>query len=546
MPSFFKQKGKTQSSDKKSSQKNDKQKAEENKHPEFLSADLWENLEELKRRLGGSSDIVQRTLKIGREPERQAAILSMQGLTDNKSVVDAVIDSIMNDDDLKKPMTPQETLDTITDRAVPLGTIKTEIKWTDVLFSLLSGNTLIFINGTSQTLIANTQGGEKRAIMEPSTNVTVRGPRNGFVESIETNIAMVRRIINNPDLWVETMKIGKITKTDVSIMYLNGIANHKIVQEVRDRLKKIDIDSILESGYIEQLIEDQSLTPFPTIINTERPDMVAGNLLEGRIAIFVNGTPFVLLVPALFFQFFQSIEDYYQRFDIASMIRFLRILIYSISIVGPAIYVAATTFHQEMIPTELLIIIAAQRETVPFPAVVEALGMELTFEILREAGLRMPKVIGATMSIVGALVIGQAAVQAGIVSPAMVIIVSITAIASFATPSYSIAISARIIRFAFILSAGIFGFFGLILAFIILVVHLSSIRSFGIPYMSPLAPLNVKGVGDSLVRKPLWMFNQRPRFISENNQKREGNDQKPSPPTSDGIKVKDKIKGDTP
>ena len=541
MPSFFKQKGKK--SPKQSSDTNEKQNKEEKSQPEYLSTDIWENLDELKKRLGNSSDITQRMLKIGRDPELETAIVTVEGLTDNKNVVDDVIDSLMNDESLKKPMTPQEALDTITDQAVPLGTIKAEVKWEDVLFSLLIGNTIIFVDGTSQALLASTKGGDKRAIMEPSTNVTVRGPRIGFAESTETNIAMVRRIINDPNLWVETMKIGRITKTDVSIMYLNGIANHKIVQEVRDRLKRIDIDGILESGYIEQLIEDQSMTPFPTIINTERPDMVAGNLLEGRIAIFVDGTPFVLLVPALFIQFFQSIEDYYQRFDIASMIRFLRIIIYSISVIGPAIYVAATTFHQEMIPTQLLIIIAAQRETVPFPAVIEAIGMELTFEILREAGLRMPKVIGSTMSIVGALVIGQAAVQAGIVSPAMVIIVSITAIASFATPSYSIAISARIIRFAFILSAGIFGFFGLILTFIVLLVHLSSLRSFGIPYMSPLAPLNIKGLGDSLVRRPLWTFNKRPRFITENNRDREGGRQMPQPPETDDIKVKDQKKG---
>ena len=209
-------------------------------------------------------------------------------------------------------------------------------------------------------------------------------------------------------------EFGKVTKTDVSMMYVNGIAKNEVINVVRNRLQKIEIDGILESGYIEQLIEDQSLTTFPTMYHTERPDSVAGNLLEGRVAIFVDGTPFVLVAPVVFMQFFQSVEDYYTRFDIATSTRLLRILIFLISLVAPAVFISASTFHQEMIPTQLLVVIAAQRETVPFPAVIEALMMEVAFEILREAGVRLPKAVGSAVSIVGALVIGQAAVQAGL------------------------------------------------------------------------------------------------------------------------------------
>ncbi|ECO1678076.1 spore germination protein, partial [Listeria monocytogenes] len=224
---------------------------------------------------------------------------------------------------------------------------------------------------------------------------------------------------------------------------------------------------------------------------------------------------------------------------------FLRFSVFFISLIAPATYVAATTFHQEMIPTKLLIIFAAQRETVPFPAIVEAFIMEITFEILREASLRMPKAIGTTMSIVGALVIGQAAVQAGIVSPAMVIIVSITATASFATPSYSMATSARLLRFVFIICAGIMGFYGMVLVFFVVVVHLCSLRSFGVPYMSPLAPLNPEGLGDTFFRRPMWAFKNRPEFLSSNNNlKREGDNQRPLPPTSRGMKTSNRQKGD--
>ncbi|MFI8496306.1 spore germination protein [Peribacillus butanolivorans] len=539
MVSFFKKMKKREK------QKIDDKDQSKSKTLEFIDSSISANLDHLKKKTGNSPDIIIRTLKISQNPEMKTTILYVQGLIDNPSVTDFLIESIMKNPHLKEKLLPQEALDVISEDVVSLGGVETVTDWEKLLLSLLSGDSIIFVDGVNKALVASTRGGERRSIQEPSTHLTVRGSREGFTESNATNIAMLRRIINSPDLWIESMKIGTVTKTDVSIMYINGIAKEGIVEEVKKRLKGINIDSILESGYIEQLIEDQVMTPFPTLNHTERPDMVAGNLLEGRVAIFVNGTPFVLVAPALFVQFFQSVEDYYNRFDIASFTRFLRILVFIISIVGPAVYVAATTFHQEMIPTKLLVIVAAQRETVPLPGVIEALIMEITFEMLREASLRMPKAVGSTMSIVGALVIGQAAVQAGIVSPAMVIIVSITAIASFATPSYSIAISARLVRFVFIICAGVLGFYGMILAFIVLIVHLCSLRSFGVPYMSPLAPLNPEGLGDTFFRRPMWAFKERPKLLSSNNNLiREGDNQRPLPPASRGMKTSDEKKGE--
>ncbi|MCK1992004.1 spore germination protein [Peribacillus muralis] len=539
MVSFFKQKRQMKQRDTK------KEDQGQSKTVDYIESSLSANMEIVKQKTGDSPDIIIRTLKISQDPEIKTTIVYVQGLIDNPSVTDFLIESIMKNPHLSEKILPQKALEVITEDVVSLGGVATVNDWEKLFLSLLSGDSIIFVDGINTALVASTKGGERRSIQEPSTHLTVRGSREGFTESNVTNIAMLRRIINSPDLWIESMKIGTVTKTDVSIMYINGIVKKEIVEEVKKRLKRINIDSILESGYIEQLIEDQVMTPFPTLNHTERPDMVAGNLLEGRVAIFVNGTPFVLVAPALFVQFFQSVEDYYNRFDIATATRFLRIIVFIISVVGPAFYVAATTFHQEMIPTKLLVIVAAQRETVPLPAVIEALLMEITFEILREASLRMPKAVGSTMSIVGALVIGQAAVQAGIVSPAMVIIVSITAIASFATPSYSIAISARLVRFAFILCAGIIGFYGMILAFIILIVHLCSLRSFGVPYMSPLAPLNTQGLGDTFFRRPMWAFKERPKLISsKNNLKREGENQRPLPPESRGMKTSTERKGD--
>jgi len=325
------------------------------------------------------------------------------------------------------------------------------------------------------------------------------------------------------------MRIGEETQTTVGIMYMKGIVNDSLVKEVKERLKRIKIDMILDSGQIEEFIEDQPSTPFPTIYNTERPDSVAANLMEGRVAILVNGSPFILVVPTVFVQFFQSPDDYYYRFHIAVFLRLLRYVSFLISLVGPSVYIAAITFHQEMIPTTLLISLAASREGVPFPAFVEALIMEVAFELMREAGIRMPRAVGQAVSIVGALVLGQAAVQAGIVSSIMVIIVAITGIASFTTPAYNLAISARLIRFVLMILAATFGFYGITLGLIIIIAHLNSLRSFGIPYLSPLSPVIPSDQKDAVLRFPLWSMFKRPRLLNQQNTIRENSNLKPSP-----------------
>jgi spore germination protein KA len=536
MPSFFKDR-----KSKKSRQEDAKNQATD-QSIEHIQDSLSANLNIIKQKTGNSSDVVIRHLKMGSNYNIRVAIVYLEGIVDNQSIQEFLLESMMKDNE-KEKVNEHNALELISEDMMAVSNVTFIHNWNDLFSALMAGDTLVLVDGIDQALGAGTQGGEKRSIAESTTQMVVRGPKGAFTESIGTNKAMVRRIIKTPDLWTESFKIGRVTKTDVTLMYIHGIANDKVINEIRQRLNRIDIDSILESGYIEQLIEDETMTPFPTIYNTERPDVVAGNLLEGRIAIFVDGTPFVLLAPAVFIQFFQSAEDYYARFDIATSIRLLRIFMFLISLIAPATYVAVTTFHQEMVPTTLIVAIAAQREAAPFPAFVEALLMEVTFEILREAGIRLPKAIGAAVSIVGALVIGQAAVQASIVSPAMVIVVSITAIASFATPSFDMAISARLIRFLFMLGAATFGFYGIILVLLMMVVHLCSLRSFGVPYMAPFAPFIPVNNGDTVVRLPWWTLRQRPRLISANTV-REGENQRPQPPASRGMVNRDLEKGD--
>ncbi len=487
-----------------------------------INHDYQENITRIKGEFGDSTDIVFREIRFSKV---KGFVVYVDGLADNKLINDFFLQALT--EELEK--VEINSFEWMLDYATGLGSVLAIENWDKVYEFLLAGNTIIFLDGYNQAISVETKGWEKRAISEPTTELSIRGPKDSFTETLRTNTALIRRRIKSPNLWLETIKIGKVSQTDIGIMYIKGIANEKIVTEVKERLNRIDIDSIIGSGYIEQLIEDQAWTSFPTTFHVERPDVVTSHLLEGRIALLVDGTPFVVTVPAVFIQFFQAPDDYYSRFDLSSAIRFLRIIAFFIAIMGPALYIAATTFHQEMIPTTMAIAIAAQRENVPFPAFVEALIMEVTFEILREAGLRLPRAVGQAVSIVGALVIGQAAVQAGFVSPVMVIVVSITAIANFSTPSFAMAIAARLIRFVLMILATILGFYGLMLGLMFMTIHLCSLRSFGIPYMMPLAPFNIKNLQDVFVRFPIWALKNRPMFISKGNIVRTGENQKPGP-----------------
>lgn len=488
---------------------------------EALKTSLQENIKTLEDTLGESSDIIIREIRIGKEGAIKAGIMYTDGLSDTTSLQNFIMESLMLDikgTELEKKLTLEQNLITVLkDFAMTVGEIKDLTNFDDLFTALLSGDTILLVDGHAQGLIIGNKHWVERGITEPMSQTVVRGPREGFSENLRVNTALVRRKLKDPSLWMESKIIGTRTKTNIAMMYINGIANDEIVKEVRLRLDRINIDGILESGNIEEFIQDSTYSPFPTIYNTERPDIVAAALLEGRIAILVDGTPFVLIVPALFVQFFQSPEDYYVRTGIGSLIRLLRFFAFAIALLAPALFIAITTFHHSMLPPALLISLTAQREGVPFPAFVEAIIMEVTFEILREAGVRMPRSIGSAMSIVGAFVIGTAAVEAGIISAAMVIVVSITAISSFVSPTYDIAISVRMLRFAFMAIAASFGLFGITVGLIALILHLCSLRSFGVPYMSPLAPFNVSDQKDTFIVVPIWKMFTRPRLTNQQN-----------------------------
>jgi spore germination protein KA len=490
-----------------------------------ISSDLKYNLDHVKKTLGNSSDIVLREFQAGIKGEIKLGIIYTDGLSNTDTIQDFILETLMNKirnlDLDSNVVNSSNWFDVIKSHSLPVGDMKEISDFQKLFFYVLSGDTLLLIDGFPKGIVISSRGWADRGVQEPSSQTVVRGPKDGFSETLRTNTALIRRRIKDPNLWLETKQIGKKTQTDIAIMYLKGVVNDKTVTEVQSRLNRINIDAILESGYIEELIQDATFTPFPTVFNTERPDTVAAAILEGRIAILVDGTPFVLIVPALMVHFFQSSEDYYQRADIATLIRLLRYFAFFLALLTPSAYIAVTTFHQEMLPTPLLISLSAQREGVPFPAIVEALIMELTFEILREAGVRMPRAVGSAISIVGALVIGQAAVEAGIVTATMVIVVSLTAISSFVAPAFNLAIAVRMLRFPMMLLAATFGLFGIILGLIVMVLHLSNLRSFGIPYLAPNAPFILQDQKDNLIRLPHWSLVSRPRLISQKDIERE-------------------------
>ncbi|OYD06274.1 spore germination protein [Paludifilum halophilum] len=479
-----------------------------------LNDDLESNIKQLKKELGYSPDLVVRSFDLGKNSDFRVAVVYMEGIVDEKVLNQWVMKTLMIDSgEFDQKISKEEALELIKKSALSVGNVESHRSWNQMIDALLNGQAIVLGEGWSEAISGDTTGGETKPITEPQSQTVVRGPKDSFTETLQTNLGLIRRRLKTPNLWVENTNCGKISRTKVSMVYIKGLANEELLNTVRKRLEKIEIDGILESGYIEEFIQDKAWTPFPTVFSTERPDIVSGNLLEGRVAILVDNTPFALVVPTTFFQFFQSVEDYYQRFDIATFTRLIRYFSYLVSLVTPAIYIALTSFHPEMIPTPLLIKLIGQRKEIPFPALVEALAMEFSFEVIREAGVRAPRVLSGAVTIVGAIVLGETVVRAGLATPSMVIVVAITAIASFASASFPISISARLIRFLLMLLGAFFGLFGILLAMILLIAHMNTLYSFGTPYLAPFAPLIVNDQKDTLIRVPIWALYRRPKSI---------------------------------
>lgn len=481
-----------------------------------ISNGLDENIEKIKKEFGNPSDIVIKIFEPDNYDGLRYSNIYFETIVDKVSInsLSAAMTEILKPKNTQENSTPEEYFRIFRNYFLSYRKSEEGFEFDTLFTNLLSGKIILLIDGYDRFISIDIYSTESRSVEEPTTQSIIRGPKEGFIEKIDVNISLVRKRLKTKDLRVESFTLGSVTNTKISLMYIDKIAKKDIVDEIKRRLNKIKIDAILDSGNIEELISDDKYSIFPELLNSEKPDSVAANLLEGKAAIFVDGSPYVLTAPALFIEFLQVSEDYYHHFLVSTFIRTIRYTAAFLTLFVPAAFISLITFHQEMIPTPLLISIAAQREGVPSPAFIEAVMMEGVFEILREAGIRMPRVIGPAISIVGALVLGQAAVEAGIVSAFMVIIVSITAISSFAIPNYSLANAVRIIRFVLMVLAGVFGLYGVFMGFIAIILHLCKLKSIGIPYMLPIAPKTKYATKDTIIRYPLWLNKTRPAGIS--------------------------------
>ncbi len=484
-----------------------------------FSVDIQKTIEMVTTLFNKCDDLQQRDFKLHLDENIDMALFYMSGMTNETGIMDTILRPIAlkGKTELTEDQQTKSVEYLLENHLLINHTMKKIDKFSDAIETILQGKALLLVDGYAFGYEVEVKEVPARAVTEPDTETLVRGPREGFVENIKINLGLVRKRVKTPDFKVEMMKVGHISQTDIAIGYIENIVDPAVVEEVKTRINNIDIDAIYDSGDLEQLIEDNAFSPFPQIGTTERPDKTASVLAGGRVVIFIDNSPFALIVPNVFVDSLQTSEDYYERFHFSTAVRILRYVSFVLALLGPSLYVAITTFHHEMIPTELLISIASARQGIPYPAIIEALLMETAFEALREAGLRLPKPVGQAVSIVGGLIIGEAAVQAGLVSQIMVIVVAGTGIASFTIPAFSMGITIRLLKIPILLISGTLGLFGVSIVVIAISIHLSTLRSFGVPYLSPIAPLNLKDQKDVIFRAPMWNMLERPTFIAKNN-----------------------------
>ena len=484
---------------------NDNQKAEQ------PSKSLEENMLIIQGLFADVDILRTKTVQSNRYPDLRYGIAFCDGVVDNAIINDNILRPLM----ISEAAQPgPQLMDILSTQVIQIGEATWTADFSKVIEAICYGDTILFAQGIDKALILNTKGFVTRATTEPENERSLSGPREGFTESIMLNLSFIRRKLRTNDLKMKFLSVGKRSNTSICVCYIGSIANQSVLAEVYRRLGQIDIDAVLDSNYLTELIRDNHWSPFRSTGYTERPDVVVGKLLEGRIAIFIDGTPSVLTVPYLFIENYQSNEDYYLNYYYTTYSRLLRIIGFFLTIGVPGIYISVVAFHHEMLPTALLINIAAEQQSVPLPAALEAFIMLIVFDILRETGIRMPSNVGQALSIVGALVIGQAAVAAKMVAAPMIIVVGITGITNLLVPK----LNAPVIYFRFfvLLSSSIFGFFGFVLSASCMMIHIFNLTSMGIPQVTLGGDLKHQQIKDTAIRAPWWQMLQRPPMLTQN------------------------------
>ncbi|WP_338552103.1 spore germination protein [Paenibacillus sp. KS-LC4] len=485
-------------------------KTEQNKpHSDCISSDLQHNLAKIQQLFTETPDMITRHLTI-KQSGRQAVLIYIDGLNDKAAI----------NDDVLRPL-QQELGEDSQEIAVTVGHVGHLSSWEQAELAFFQGNSLLFIDGEEQAYALDTKGWPQRNIEDPQLESSLKGAHQGFLESGDLNIALIRRYIPHRGLKIKRIMVGERGRTIVSIMYIEDIANEKYMAELERRIRQIKVDAIINTGELCEFIEDNPFSLFPQLITTERPDTTASQLLQGRCAVVVDRSPNVLIAPVTFMSFFQNIDDYSSRWTIATFLRLLRMFAFITAAFLPAIYISVVSYHFEIIPLKLLLTLGESRGQVPFPPFVEAILMETTLELLREAGIRLPAPVGQTVGIVGGIVIGQAVVQAGLISNVMVIVVAFTAISSFILPNYDMVAAVRLIRFILMILASMFGFVGLVIGFMTMFGHIIALKSLGTSYGSPIAPVRLADLKDTLIRVPLWLMDKRPLSTAPKQSKRQ-------------------------
>ncbi|WP_053362343.1 spore germination protein [Bacillus sp. FJAT-27251] len=469
-------------------------------HKDRISSELEDNLAIIQSIFCDTPDLVMRELVI-KQTASQAAVVYISGITDSKTIFSGVLKPLL----FEGKQDGEEV-----QLRVSLGHIKEVTAWPEIENAILNGQCVLFVDKQSEAFLYDTAQFPKRSIEDTPIESSLTGAHVGFTETGSDNVALIRQQIHNRELKIKERTVGERGKTKVSILYLADVANLDVLKELEERIQKIKVDSITNAGVLVEYIEDDPYSPFPQLLLTERPDYAAAEILQGRFAVVVDRSPSVIIGPVTFDSFFKATDDYSSRWMVASFIRLMRYFGFLIAIFLPAIYIAIISFHFEVIPLKLLFSVGESREQVPFPPYIEAFIMEVTLEMLREAGVRLPAKIGQTVGIVGGIVIGQAAVQAGIVSNIMVIVVALTAVASFIIPNYEMGSAIRLVRFPMMVLASLFGFVGITVGLMMIIAHFISLESLGMPYGSPLAPLRFQDWKDIFIRLPQWTLKKRP------------------------------------
>ncbi|HAN09740.1 MAG TPA: spore germination protein [Clostridiales bacterium] len=507
--------------DKKKEEKNES-KEDDLKKEESKNLSTKISIERIKSKLGRSVDFACKKFNVNSNKDLPVSIIYINGLIDSLKTSEFILQPLAESETLKSAETPQEVIKLIEQGALYYSSQTKRDKEDDIIKDVIEGSVALIFEQESIAFTFDLKGFERRSIGEPSSENVKKGGKDSFVETLRVNTATIRRRIKTPDLIIEEKVVGRQSKTQLNIVYIDGITNMDIVNSVKKKIDEMDIDQVLSIGKLDEFINEKKYSVFPQVDYTERPDKFCSDIIEGRVGIIVDGLPMGVIVPTEFAKLLQAPEDYSEDSIIASLVRLLRYFLLISTILLPGFYIAVTTFHPEMIPSELAMSIAESKEGVPLPIFFEVILMLVAFEILVEAGLRMPKTISQAVSIVGALVVGDAAVTAKLISPGVVIVIAIAAIASYAVPNQDLSNAIRLWRFIFVILSSIIGLFGLMIGVILILFNLAKMETFGVAYLEPFVESETMQAGDSLIRLPIKFLKYRPNFLKTYNKKRIG------------------------